>query len=915
MKFRRGQAAWIIIEALHQLGRIAMLLVLLAMAVFGLLAFRLSQGPLEIPHLASRLATRFTGEGVNVHVAKAELAWAGYLKGGAVPLVLRLADIEVRTDSGGTLADIPAADLSVPAADLFGGREPVLLNGAGATFPGGNVPVSWYANLWPGPGFTLSHGAVYVTIGAGSIGRAGESVALSGASLVLAVSPDGQVEVSDGVAQLAQRGQSAPRLTFGFHAHRDGLWFGRLDARLDKVQAQDLPALWPPGALADTRQWVTRNITAGTAHDAHFVFDMAAKGDLSKFRIENVHGQFSADDLTLSWLPGAVPAEHLNGLFLMPGMDTAVITASTAKAGGVSLNGGSLIITGMSAKDQYGTLKLDLSGRVQDVLAILGAPPLSLLDQMPPEIKGATGLARGTLTASIPFKKVVRMADVGLNVQAHMNDVRMATPIPGIAFSNGRVTLATDGHTLHAAAAADFAGAPATLVVAQNFSNAAPSETLTMKGTAGPALWRVFGLDTPSDVSSAAQGVAPFEFTLSGPPDGVQQAEVNADLTPAGLALPLLGWQKTPGSPGSLAVRFTLRDGDLDNIQDLEMQAPALAVSGHSQGGTFTLAEARIGRSEASGTLSTPARAGLPWVLHVSGTALDLRHDAYKATPPAAHGARAKPQAPSGPLWQASLAFRNVYVTKPPAPGLANVSLTATGQGYNVRAASGTADGMSVAVAPLSGLRRSLAMQGDDAGTLLQVLGAYDGMRGGKLDLQAEFGGGGGAEGTLKMTDARLVNAPGFIKVMQAATLYGVAEAVSGPGLLINHANFPFTLQDGVLGLKGADAYSESLGFTASGTVNTNTGLCDLDTTIIPAYALNALPGRIPLIGHLFSAEKGGGLFAMRAHVQGKLDDPEVRVNPLSALTPGFLRGIFGLGGGAPKAATPAPAGKEAGPK
>jgi hypothetical protein len=61
----------------------------------------------------------------------------------------------------------------------------------------------------------------------------------------------------------------------------------------------------------------------------------------------------------------------------------------------------------------------------------------------------------------------------------------------------------------------------------------------------------------------------------------------------------------------------------------------------------------------------------------------------------------------------------------------------------------------------------------------------------------------------------------------------------------------------------------------------------------VPAYALNSLPGRIPLLGRLFTAEKGGGLIAADVHVRGKLDDPSIMVNPLSVLTPGFLRRIF----------------------
>ncbi|MDE2238400.1 MAG: hypothetical protein KGJ73_00545, partial [Rhodospirillales bacterium] len=281
MKPRRGQAAWIVVEALHQLGRIAMLLLLLVMAIVGMFAYGLSKGPLEVPKLASYLASRVTGEGVEVHVAKAELAWAGYHRGGAMPLVLRLGNIKMQTASGGTLADIPYADLSLPVADLFGGRQPVLLSGTGATFPGGDVPVSWYANLWPGAGFTLQHGAVYVAIGAGSIGRGKDTVALSAAHFDLSVASNGSVNVTNGMAQFAQRGRSAPLLTFSFQAHRDRLWLGRLSIRVDMVHAADLPDFWPPDVLPDTRRWVTRNITGGTAHDAQFTFDMSTNGDLS----------------------------------------------------------------------------------------------------------------------------------------------------------------------------------------------------------------------------------------------------------------------------------------------------------------------------------------------------------------------------------------------------------------------------------------------------------------------------------------------------------------------------------------------------------------------------------------------------------------------------------------------------------
>jgi hypothetical protein len=80
---------------------------------------------------------------------------------------------------------------------------------------------------------------------------------------------------------------------------------------------------------------------------------------------------------------------------------------------------------------------------------------------------------------------------------------------------------------------------------------------------------------------------------------------------------------------------------------------------------------------------------------------------------------------------------------------------------------------------------------------------------------------------------------------------------------------------------------------TIKGRIDRINDTCDLTGTVVPAYFFNSLLGDIPLIGKLFAPEAGGGLFAASYTVRGKLADPQVAVNPLSALTPGFLRGLF----------------------
>jgi hypothetical protein len=61
----------------------------------------------------------------------------------------------------------------------------------------------------------------------------------------------------------------------------------------------------------------------------------------------------------------------------------------------------------------------------------------------------------------------------------------------------------------------------------------------------------------------------------------------------------------------------------------------------------------------------------------------------------------------------------------------------------------------------------------------------------------------------------------------------------------------------------------------------------------VPAYALNNIFSKIPLIGGLLSGGQYGGLFAINFKVSGRINAPVLTVNPLSAIAPGFLRKIF----------------------
>ena len=66
--------------------------------------------------------------------------------------------------------------------------------------------------------------------------------------------------------------------------------------------------------------------------------------------------------------------------------------------------------------------------------------------------------------------------------------------------------------------------------------------------------------------------------------------------------------------------------------------------------------------------------------------------------------------------------------------------------------------------------------------------------------------------------------------------------------------------------------------------------------TVVPAYLINSFFGQIPLLGELFTGgTKGGGVFAANYEMSGPVENPNVFVNPLSALAPGIFRNFFDI--------------------
>ena len=70
-----------------------------------------------------------------------------------------------------------------------------------------------------------------------------------------------------------------------------------------------------------------------------------------------------------------------------------------------------------------------------------------------------------------------------------------------------------------------------------------------------------------------------------------------------------------------------------------------------------------------------------------------------------------------------------------------------------------------------------------------------------------------------------------------------------------------------------------------------------LEGVLIPAYAINAILNKIPVLGKIITGVDGEGIIGFNYKVAGSYKNPEYTINPFSILTPGIVRNIFKIFG------------------
>ena len=679
------------------------------------------------------------------------------------------------------------------------------------------------------------------------------------------------------------------------------------------IRYDDLAKLWPKKMGVDVRTWVLESLTEGVADMASI--DVSLDIDRkSGIHVKSLSGKITSHGLTVNYISTMPRVKNARGSATFSDKRFDINIETGISDGGLKITGGTVALVKLQEDMQWAEINLNIDGPVEAALKLIDAEPLQFASSLGIKPDTATGQVSAKVSLRIPLKNDLLASEVETLVTAKLTQAGIQGVIFDKDISQGNLELVVNKEGLTVSGEAQLGHVPAQLTWNHDFrSSALFTDRYQVSGYLTNVLnLRSLGLNVPGVLGRYMHGGAEVNVNFTKFNDGRQALSARIDLANVVLAVPELGWTKPSGLPGTAVLEIRMDHGVPSEIPRFSVSAPDMDISGSVsflKDGTLERVDINTLRSSLTDVAGSLTPLGdREWEVVLRGESLDARvlwddllgNGQLGASAPSAGNAEGNGAQDKDLMIYAAVDIHSLLISQD------HVVHDLIGSVYRDKGMWRKIDisgvvGKSGAVELMLGTAedglRYLSITSDDAGATLKTLGLHNNILGGKFNLKAAYttpGKDAPLEGVIKVENYAMIEAPTFAKLIGVMSLTGILDALQGDGLNFDILDLPFKLENGVMTLSQARASGPTLGVTASGTVDLGKQVLDLQGTVVPAYAINALLGKLPLIGGLFTGgEKGGGLFAATYTMKGQGENVAITVNPLSVLAPGVLRNIF----------------------
>ncbi|UWQ16364.1 AsmA-like C-terminal region-containing protein [Jannaschia sp. M317] len=673
---------------------------------------------------------------------------------------------------------------------------------------------------------------------------------------------------------------------------------GSLSLFVPEMAVGQLTALWPPSVQVQARRWFTTNMLGGTARQASGVLR------LEPGQPPEVLANFLFSEGRVRYMRFMPPAEAASGAAQFDGrrlalrIDVAQVPALgpdddlSADTPRLAVGPSTFVILDATQRPATGQLTLRASGEIGDILTLTNNRPLRLLDRLKRSRDVAQGQADALVRVTLPLRRGNAPADIDWAVEATLRDVTSAGIVPGRSLRADRLSFAATPEAVSVAGPLTFDGVP----FEGRWRQALPPRATEARDPEAP-LPPPVPLPEPGSVTGTAR-VAPEDLTRLGislaaldlggrtdvavtvilPQGRAPQLSITSALQGMRVGLPAIAWTKPAETRAEFALGAVL--GPVPEVTALSLSAPGLRAQGaitlRPEGGLDLARFSEIDTGWFAGPLTLRGQGkGVPPAIDITGGRADLRRALLRGGGAGGGGGQGSPL---------NISLSRLTVTE----GIALTDLRAT-----LRGGAGSFTGQINGGTPIEGVvaggpqGATVQIRGADAGGVLRSAGLFQEARGGALQMTLRPTGETGTyDGALRLSELRVRNAPALASLLQALSVVGILEQLTGEGLFFQTVESDFTLRPGSIAVRRASAVGPSMSITADGTYDLGDKSLNMQGVISPIYLVNGL------FGALFS-RRDEGLFGFTYRLDGSAAAPQVSVNPLSILTPGIFRDIF----------------------
>ena len=662
-----------------------------------------------------------------------------------------------------------------------------------------------------------------------------------------------------------------------------------LKAKLINIPIEEIPSVWPSYLGPTAHEWIKKNLKDGSATTA--LFALYFKG----IELTDLKGNIDVKNVTVDYLSPMQPVKNVAGkVLLYP--DKVEIYANTGTINNIQLHVGNVYLTNLQDDISQAKIELDIAGPLPEILTLIDSKPLTLLSDFAIIPDKTNGNGKGQITLSFPLTSALKPKDVLVDVNASVTNGSFKTPSGEEILNNASLTVLVNNDELSIQGNGLHKQVPLNIKWSEFFFPTKNNPTRTRLLAHG-ALSTSFLKQWYNDISDYIIGIIQGKIIYQKQMDGSTTIQFNTNLTNTEFMLHPISYTKIKQVPATLVGEIFLNKNTEPNLINFDLTADndALNIKGQFKTDTkeksIILNQLKAPGSNFSGNLKLTKNndilikiKGKEWLMTELKNTPFFKKQSIKNTQ---EKTKNNPVQTSLINIDADISLDSLTLhTGAPLKQVAIKAKRQKGLWKNLfvfaRGKEANSINLTSSNQEVNGLIHNI-------GDLLKRLNISDSFANGNAQLSAKQNPSGTIHGILALKNLYLKN-PGFL--MQAFTILGIMDAFRGKELTFNVGSIPFeltphltlTINDGVI-------YGTSLGITFTGTISPTA--IHLTGSVIPAYAVNSLPGRIPLIGTLFKDSKHGGLMGVNYTITGTPANPQVEFHPLSSIAPGILGRLF----------------------